>query len=129
MAFDPTENQYFQEEIKWHEIPPEWRMWLTYLKKVPPTPEQVAASAARRAETLRLAAKIEEEERRERSLRMSRGDDEFPGHAHRDDSAPQDIFRIAASVRRGGGPSPGGGGGGGGGTRVYEEWKPNSEGT
>ncbi len=102
-------------------------MWLTYVKHVPPTPEQVAASAARRAETLRLAAKIEEEERRERSLRMSRGDDEFPGHGRGDDSAPQDIFRIAASIRRSSGPSPGGGGGGG--TRVYEEWKPNSEGT
>ena len=107
-------------------------MWLTYLKHVPPTPEQVAARAARRAETLRLAAKIEEEERRERSLRMSRGDDEFPGHGRQDDSAPQEIFRITASVRRAGGPSPspgGGGGGGGGGARVYEEWKPSSDGT
>ena len=106
-------------------------MWLTYMRKLPPTPEEIARADARRAETLRLAAEIEEEERRERSLRISREEDEFPGNGRQqEEPRANEIRRIAASVHRSAGPGPGRAPtvGRGPGT-VVSEWTPGGGGT
>ena len=97
-------------------------MWLTYMRPLPPTEEEIVKANARRAETLRLAAEIEEEERRERSLRISREEDEFPGEGRRE--KPPEIFRRAESLGRGSNR----GFDGRGGSRVVSEWKPESGG-
>ena len=62
-----------QEEIEWHNIPPEWRLWVRYARNVPPTEEEIRKGEAQRAYTLARAKEIEEEDQRQRSLEIATG--------------------------------------------------------
>ena len=64
---------HWQEEIEWHNVPPEWRLWVRYARNVPPTEEEIPKGEAQRAYTLARAQEIEEEDQRQRSLEIATG--------------------------------------------------------
>lgn len=72
-APEPSAFGNEQEEIEWHHIPPEWRLWLRYARKVPPSDEEIRKGEAQRAFTLARAIEIEEDDQRQRSLETATG--------------------------------------------------------
>jgi hypothetical protein len=54
-------------------VPPEWRLWLRYARKEPPTEAEVQKGEAQRAYTQARAKEIEEEDQRQRSLEIATG--------------------------------------------------------
>ena len=64
-----------QEEIEWHEVPPEWRLWMRYARALPPTDEALRFGEAQRAYTLKRAGEIEKEDQRQRSYDIATGMD------------------------------------------------------
>jgi hypothetical protein len=87
-----------QEEIEWHDVPPEWRLWLRYARKEAPTEEEIKKGDAQRAYTLARAKEIEEEDQRQRSLEIATGGarrGEGAGHA---DEARDNIAYLAGRV-------------------------------
>jgi len=72
-APEPSAFGNEQEEIEWHHIPPEWRLWLRYARKAPPSDEEIRKGEAQRAFTLARAIEIEEDDQRQRSLEMATG--------------------------------------------------------
>ena len=62
-----------QEEIEWHHVPPEWRLWLRYARTDAPTEAEIQRGEAERAHTLERAKEIEMEDQRQRSLDIATG--------------------------------------------------------
>jgi NADH:ubiquinone oxidoreductase subunit len=87
-----------QEEIEWHDVPPEWRLWLRYARKEPPTEPEIQKGEAQRAYTLARAKEIEEEDQRQRSLEIATGVVHREEAGGNDDQARNNIAYLAGRV-------------------------------
>ncbi|EKX53402.1 hypothetical protein GUITHDRAFT_101104 [Guillardia theta CCMP2712] len=71
------------EDVEFHEVIPEWRLWLRHIKKFPPTDEEIERGERERAETLRKAREIEAEDARLESLWELRNPDYQPSSSRK----------------------------------------------